>query len=187
MNEYDGGGSGSGDDGDGSGGGGKVPQGAMEFRDVDPGRKDDILVPEDFVEQHPFGFAEMTEEEQQTTAKRYAVHSPISIPENAKIKVWSKPYYEQIRYTWEQDGYKYSSRWHTNTPNAPKGPGFPRRTWVVTRQLIGSGKNKGVFVKVGNEWIPGVKWDMAVKARKRNIATIQQLRMLKDGHWSDEE
>lgn len=71
-----------------------------------------------------------------TIAKR----SPIKIPKKATTKVQAKNGYSQIKYIWESGNYKYTSRWHTRTPNAPKTQGA---SWVVERKSsgIGYGKN----------------------------------------------
>ena len=49
-----------------------------------------------------------------------AKRSPLRVPKKAEVKVQAKNGYNQIKYTWETGKYKYTSRWHTRTPNAPK-------------------------------------------------------------------
>ncbi len=65
--------------------------------------------------------------------------SPIKIPSSATIKVEHKNEYDQIKYTWKSGDYYYTSRWHTQTPNAPKEQG---NSWVVERKKPGVGYGK---------------------------------------------
>ena len=116
------------------------------------------------------------------TAKR----SPIEIPKTATVKVQTKKGYSQIKYTWQAGDYKYTSRWHTQTPNAPAGQG---NTWVVERKSsgIGYGKNarpKKEEILVGeNKWISRQDWKDAITARKQGTATKKQKEWLDNGHW----
>lgn len=115
------------------------------------------------------------------------VTSPIKIPENAKITVQEKETYTQIKYQWTRGEYKYISRWHTRTPNAPINQG---NSWVVERHLpgIGAGPNARPAkreVLVGkNKWIAKEKWDAAIRAKKNNTLTQEQKEMLANGHWN---
>jgi hypothetical protein len=118
------------------------------------------------------------------TAKR----SPIEIPKNATVKEQAKNGYSQIKYTWQSGDYKYTSRWHTQTPNAPAGQGT---TWVVERKRsgIGYGKNpqshKEEILVGENKWISRQDWKDAITARKQGTATKQQKEWLDNGHWKD--
>ncbi len=118
------------------------------------------------------------------TAKR----SPIEIPKTATVKVQAKNGYSQIKYTWKSGDYKYTSRWHTQTPNAPAGQGT---TWVIERKKsgIGYGKNPQPHreeILVGeNKWISRQDWKDAITARKQGTATKQQKEWLDNGHWKD--
>ena len=118
------------------------------------------------------------------TAKR----SPIEIPKTATVKEQAKNGYSQIKYTWQSGEYKYTSRWHTQTPNAPAGQGT---TWVVERKRsgIGYGKNPQPHreeILVGdNKWISRQDWKDAITARKQGTATKQQKEWLDNGHWKD--
>ena len=118
------------------------------------------------------------------TAKR----SPIEIPKTATVKEQAKNGYSQIKYTWQSGDYKYTSRWHTQTPNAPAGQGT---TWVVERKRsgIGYGKNPQPHREetlVGdNKWISRQDWKDAITARKQGTATKQQKEWLDNGHWKD--
>ena len=118
------------------------------------------------------------------TAKR----SPIEIPKTATVKEQAKNGYSQIKYTWQSGDYKYTSRWHTQTPNAPAGQGT---TWVVERKRsgIGYGKNPQPHIEeilVGeNKWISRQDWKDAITARKQGTATKQQKEWLDNGHWKD--
>lgn len=117
--------------------------------------------------------------------------SPLKIPNNATIKEETKTGYDQIKYFWEAQGYKYLSRWHTRTPNAPKDQ---TDTWVVekTKPGVGSGPNasrKQQFVMTGRTsdgrpvWTTKKEWNAAIQARKNGTATQKQKEMLDHGHW----
>ncbi len=118
------------------------------------------------------------------TAKR----SPIEIPKTATVKEQAKNGYLQIKYTWQSGDYKYISRWHTQTPNAPAGQGT---TWVVERKRngIGYGKNANPGkheVLIGKDkWISMTEWKKTITARKQGTATKEQIDILENGHWRD--
>jgi len=118
------------------------------------------------------------------TAKR----SPIEIPKTATVKEQAKNGYSQIKYTWQSGDYKYTSRWHTQTPNAPAGQGT---TWVVERKSngIGYGKNANPGkheVLIGEDkWISMTEWKKTITARKQGTATKEQIEILNNGHWRD--
>ncbi len=122
-------------------------------------------------------------------AREIAKRSPVEIPENATYDIQEKNGYNQIKYTWERDGYKYTSRWHTRTPGAPKEQGI---SWVVERRIpgIGYGENHRGAVKevlVGkNLWIAKSEWRKAINARHNGTATKQQKEWLDNGHRKDE-
>lgn len=122
-------------------------------------------------------------------AKRFASvgkSSPLKIPKRATAVLENKKGYTQIKYTWETGKFKYTSRWHTRTPNAPKNQG---NTWVVERKVsgVGHGKNarpKREEVLVGkNKWISKKEWRDAITARKKGVATKKQKEWLDNGHW----
>ena len=82
-------------------------------------------------------FSELSVQDQRLLAREFSKRSPVKIPENAKIKVQSKPAgYEQISYNWRDTNYKYEIRWYTRTPGAPEGQG---NTWVIRRTTPGTG------------------------------------------------
>lgn len=118
------------------------------------------------------------------TAKR----SPIEIPKTATVKEQAKNGYSQIKYTWQSGDYKYISRWHTQTPNAPAGQG---NTWVVERRRPGIGYGKNIEppkheILIGkNKWVPMQIWQEAINAKKAGTATKLQKEMLNNGHWKD--
>ena len=118
-----------------------------------------------------------------------AKRSPIEIPENVTYNIQEKNGYNQIKYTWESDGYKYTSRWHTRTPGAPKEQGV---SWVVERRIPGIGygensRNARKEVLIGeNKWILWDDWYAAIKAQQNGVATTQQKEWLDNGHWKDE-
>ena len=129
-----------------------------------------------------FKFSEMTEEEVSRIAETYRMEAPIEIPEFAVYKAQSKPGgYEQIAYTWRDGGAQYEVRWHTRTPGAPAEQGA---TWVVQRNYPGYGgigPHQEIFV--AGEWVSGRDWYGAIKARRRGVATPEQMELLSRGHW----
>lgn len=117
--------------------------------------------------------------------------SPLKVPETATIKEEQKQGYDQLKYSWQRGEYKYQSRWHTRTPNAPKSQG---NTWVVERRIpgIGNGPNArkaNEEVLVGrtpsgkNIWVDKKIWNAAIYARKNGTCTKKQKEMLDHGHW----
>ena len=127
---------------------------------------------------------EKLSKEASTIAKR----SPIRIPKKAQTQVQAKKGYSQIRYKWESGKYKYTSRWHTRTPNAPKNQGT---SWVVERKSSGIGYGKNARAKreeilVGkNKWISKEDWKNAITAKSNGTATKKQKEWLDHGHWND--
>ena len=117
-----------------------------------------------------------------------AKRSPLRVPKKAEVKVQAKNRYNQIKYTWETGKYKYTSRWHTRTPNAPKTHGT---SWVVERRTpgIGYGKNfrspKEEVLVGKNKWISKVEWKEAITAKSNGTATKQQKEWIENGHWKD--
>ena len=128
-------------------------------------------------------------EEQIRLREELPKSSPIEIPSNATIKKQEKKGYHQVKYLWEENGYRMESRWHTRTPNAPPEQG---NTWVVTRRRpgIGAGKNarpNKTEVLVGpkgkEHWVDQKVWNKAICDQKAGEATEEQKEMLKNGHW----
>ncbi len=137
------------------------------------------------------------EKEVENEEKEYVMNflpesSPILIPVDAKIKDEQKAAgYRQIKYEWEKGEYKYISRWHERTPNAPKNQ---KESWVVERKKkgIGFGKNarpKKEEILVGKDkkgnlvWIDKHIWNQAIAARRNGTATKEQEELLDNGHW----
>ena len=112
--------------------------------------------------------------------------SPLKIPKSATVSQQKKDGYDQVKYSWFRGKYKYISRWHTRTPNAPADQG---NTWVAERRKpgIGYGPNARKAVNevlVGkNKWVSKKEWNAAVYANKKGTATEKQKEMLKNGHW----
>lgn len=119
-----------------------------------------------------------------------AQSSPILIPDTATVVPSHKDKgYEQVRFLWTQGQYKYESRWHTHTPNAPD---YSQDTWVVTRTLPGipAGNNhrEKVMMYLIKEkgWVSSIEWDNAKRLRKLNKETEDSRRLLDNGHWKAE-
>lgn len=112
--------------------------------------------------------------------------SPIPIPKTAKIIEEKKDGYDQVKYTWTEKDYSYTSRWHTRTPNAPPEQG---NSWVVQRDQAGIGYGKDARpakheILVGKDkWVSKKEWQDAIRARKNGTATKEQKEMLDNGHW----
>jgi len=109
--------------------------------------------------------------------------SPLEIPSTAKVIRQAKTGYDQIKYTWSDDVYKYEARWHTRTPGAPKDQG---NTWVITRTTPGkvTGHLKVQHVMTGeNEWTTMNEWQKAIRARQNGVTTPEQQSLLDCGHW----
>ncbi|KQY91236.1 hypothetical protein ASD24_24180 [Paenibacillus sp. Root52] len=125
----------------------------------------------------------MTQNRKERMFKNLARSSPISIPSDATIKARSKVGYEQISFNWSDGFYKYESRWHTRTPNAPIEQG---NTWVVERLTPGNttGQQKTSHILIGpNQWISKYEWQAAIRARTQGTSTPEQVKVLDDGHW----
>mgnify|MGYP004508195671 CR=1 FL=1 len=122
------------------------------------------------------------------TAQELSKNSPIKIPKKADVKIQTKKNYSQVKYSWESGKYKYTSRWHTKTPNAPKYQG---NSWVVERKIpgVGYGKNarpaKSEILVGKNKWLGKKEWLDAVAAKKQGKATEKQRKWLDEGHWKD--
>lgn len=113
--------------------------------------------------------------------------SPLTIPSTAKVTIQHKEAYDQVKYQWTDGNYKYTSRWHTRTPNAPVSQGD---SWGVERHLpgIGSGPNarpsKREILVGKDKWVAKEQWDKAIRARKNNLLTNEQRELLNNGHWN---
>ncbi len=112
--------------------------------------------------------------------------APLKIPSTATVKEEQKDGYNQVKYTWKEGEFSYTSRWHTRTPNAPKGQGD---SWVIQRDKAGLGYGKNAHpaqheILVGeNKWVSKKEWQDAIRARKNGTATKEQKEMLDNGHW----
>ena len=133
------------------------------------------------------------EEEAEKKAKRehflryeLVKSSPLKIPENADIKDQIKTGYEQVKYIWKKGKFKYTLRWHTRTPNAPKEQGI---TWVVERKRMGTSTTRSFeYILVGKKgknykWVSMAEWKNACTAWQNKTATKEQEELLKNGHW----
>ncbi|EAH3957066.1 LXG domain-containing protein [Listeria monocytogenes] len=129
----------------------------------------------------------LSETEQLNLANKYKKKAPIAIPDNAKIKAQTKKAgYEQISYKWKDaDGVTFEVRWHTRTPGAPKEQG---NTFVVEKTIPGTagGKLRVQQIMVGTDkWVNRIEWEKAIAARKKGESTIEQDKLLTDGHWKE--
>ncbi|ACZ07305.1 Uncharacterised protein [Sebaldella termitidis] len=131
-------------------------------------------------------FSELSVQDRRLLAREFSKRSPVKIPENAKIKVQSKPAgYEQISYNWRDTNYKYEIRWHTRTPGAPVDQG---NTWVVLRTTPGTGGNTVAvdhYLLNDNTCVLGDDWQQAIRVRKYGVPTLREIEILDMGHWSD--
>ena len=126
---------------------------------------------------------------------RYVIgkRSPIPIPDDAKIVAQRKASgYLQVAFKWSDGDYRYNSRWHTKTPNAPDD----MVTWRVTRRKKGRGygpqaHEKGeqetlIRTSSGAVWISDKRWTEAIQHRNNGTATEEDKELLKNGHWPDQ-
>ena len=121
--------------------------------------------------------------------KTIAKKSPIRIPQSATYKKQEKIGYQQIKYKFINGNYEYEIRWHTQTPNAPKGTGS---TYQVTRTKKGFGYGKEASIKRiehlikhpnGNKkWVSTDKYQEAIRNKKIGKATKKEMEMIKYGH-----
>ena len=103
----------------------------------------------------------------------------------AKSTVQSKPKgYEQIRYNWRDETYRYEVRWHTRIPGAPPEQG---NTWVVERITPGhDGVGRKYEYMIGeDEWVSRKVWQDTVEAWQKGLATPEQIEILEKGHWKE--
>lgn len=113
--------------------------------------------------------------------------SPVTIPKNASIKDEHKNGYDQVKYTWSDNGYNYEGRWHTHTPGAPE---YSQGTWVIERVKpgIGAGKNHRTriheYLIKGHGWVSQKEWGEAKAARQKGTETKKQRELLDNGHWN---
>lgn len=128
----------------------------------------------------------LSEKQQLKLANKYKKKAPISIPDDAKIKAQTKKAgYEQISYKWKENGITYEVRWHTRTPGAPEEQG---NTFVVEKTIPGNanGKLRVQQILVGpDKWISRIEWEKAMTARKKGVSTLEQDKMLSNGHWDE--
>ncbi len=121
--------------------------------------------------------------------KNIAEKAPLSISKNAVYDIQSKNGYKQIKYKYNKKNFEYEVRWHTPTPNAPKGIG---NTYQITRKKKGRGYGKNASKKVvehmlkypnGNtKWISDNDYQDAIRNNKKGIATKKEKEMIKYGH-----
>ncbi|MEQ1507282.1 MAG: RHS repeat-associated core domain-containing protein, partial [Myxococcota bacterium] len=117
-------------------------------------------------------------------ARRVRASSPVTIPDDAEVRIQAKVGYDQISFRWRANtGERYEARWHTRTPGAPPSQGD---TWVVSRRTPGTatGQRATEHVLSGNQWVSMYDWMNAVLANQNAVATQAQLDMLRAGHFS---
>ena len=121
--------------------------------------------------------------------KDIANKSPIKIPDESYYKKQLKKGYQQIKFNYSKEGYDFEVRWHTQTPNAPKGTGS---TYQVIRKKKGFGYGKNATKKSidhlikypsgKNKWVNDKKYQDALRNNKKGKATIEEKEIIKYGH-----
>ena len=100
-----------------------------------------------------------------------------------------KPTYTQIKIKYTKGDIDYESRWHTQTPNAPKKTGS---TYQVTRRIKGKGYGKDASKKVLDhmikypsgkiKWISHKTYQDALRNVKNGKGTKKEKEIIKNGH-----
>ena len=178
---------------------GKTLVGNPKVAKVSTSRTPPHMEPESTIEsQNPSGkweyynFNQMSQKQISKLESEVRQRSPIKVPNNANASIQHKTAqkgsggYEQIKYTWVDQGVKYESRWHTRTPEAPPTQG---NSWVVTRQVQGSRTKRASekqYLMNNGTWISETRWNQATMSRAKGTETSQQRAILDNGHIKDE-
>lgn len=118
-----------------------------------------------------------------------ASKSPINISKKATYNVQSKNGYKQIIYKFNRSNNEYEVRWHTPTPNAPKGIG---NTYQITRKKKGIGYGKNAtrkeidhLIKYPSgkiKWVSDGTYQDALRNNKMGKASKIEKEIVKYGH-----
>ncbi|MGM5629400.1 RHS repeat-associated core domain-containing protein [Apibacter raozihei] len=118
-----------------------------------------------------------------------AKSSPISIPSDARVQVKPKAGgYDQVSYKWKGADGNYEARWHTATPNAPKGT---PPNWRVSKKIPGNGGIQPINLEMikgnnGVEWASAKSFKEASDRWRLGTATDADKDLLKRGHFDAE-
>lgn len=110
--------------------------------------------------------------------------APWPIPMGAKITQQQKVGYQQIAFSWREQGWLYEARWHSRMPKARI---VKYDSWVLTRIRPGVGfgagarpKLEGVFAS--GHWLAARHLRYAASLSFKNKASSDQLKLIKACH-----
>lgn len=110
--------------------------------------------------------------------------APWSIPLNAQQQLQIKHGYHQVKYTWQQLGWRYEARWHERIPTAKL---ITRPSWRLDRVRPGMGygphaKPRLAETRVGDRWLSLRRIRYAATRYYHGQATKEDIRLLKAAH-----
>lgn len=110
--------------------------------------------------------------------------SPWPIPTNATVEHEHKRGYQQVKYSWLQDGWRYTARFHTPLPTATL---ITTASWQLTRVRPGKGFGPDHAprleqTQVGDHWVPTSVVRYAARQYNLGQATAKQVKLLQMSH-----
>lgn len=113
--------------------------------------------------------------------------APWPIPEGTRRLNEEKDHYRQIKYVWQEDGWRYEARWHSSIPGA-RIVTYP--SWRLDRVKPGKGfgedhAEKICQTRVGDRWLPTSEVRYAAKHVNSGIASIDEVNLIRQAHWPD--
>lgn len=99
--------------------------------------------------------------------------APWPIPMGAKITQQQKVGYQQIAFSWREQGWLYEARWHSRMPKARI---VKYDSWVLTRI------RPGVGFGAGAHWLAARHLRYAASLSFKNKAGSDQLKLIKACH-----
>lgn len=111
-------------------------------------------------------------------------NSPWVIPADADVERQHKDGYDQVKYSWSTDGWRYTVRYHTQLPTATL---ITYPSWQMTRVHPGKGFGADHAARVDQtrllgKWVPTRMVRYAALQYQKGQATAQQINMLKQSH-----
>lgn len=111
--------------------------------------------------------------------------APWPVPSNAQITLEQKQGYQQLKYVWHKDSWRYEARFHNKTPNAQL---ITYPSWRLDRIHSGKGFGPNHAPRI-EESLVGTKW---VKTRlirycayqiNHGKANKKQIEIMKKAHF----
>lgn len=110
--------------------------------------------------------------------------SPWEIPANADVENQQKDGYDQVKYTWTANDWRYTVRFHTKLPTATL---ITYPSWQLTR--VHPGKGFGVDhasrieqTRLRGKWVSTKLIRYAALRYQKGQATPEQISLLKESH-----